>query len=158
MKPSKLQHRVTRTRVKVSKLLELGVFYCALWIRRVLVRAQEGQLQAPHRISDVGAFCLGCSVQSWGGVLRIGYPHATERFIAASRLAAGTCGCPIVDSEKVIRQTAATDGLPTTRAHSLPSRANLPRTALGGQPTPTRFPVGRPGSWPSKRALSRPTP
>jgi hypothetical protein len=43
MKPSKLQHRVTRTRVKVSKLLEFGVFYCPLWIRRVLVRAQEGQ-------------------------------------------------------------------------------------------------------------------
>ena len=47
----KLQHRVTRTRVKGSKLLEFGPFQRSLWIRRVLVhpkrwpsaRAQEGQ-------------------------------------------------------------------------------------------------------------------
>ena len=45
MERSKLQHRVTRTRLNGSKLLEFGVFYCPLWIRRVLVRAQEGQLE-----------------------------------------------------------------------------------------------------------------
>jgi len=57
---------VTRTRVKGSKLLEFGVFYCPLWIRRVLVhpkrwpsaRAQEGQLKAPHRIPGRGAFSI----------------------------------------------------------------------------------------------------
>jgi hypothetical protein len=43
MKPSKLQHRVTRTRAKGCKLLEFAVFYWPLWMRRVLVRAQEGQ-------------------------------------------------------------------------------------------------------------------
>jgi hypothetical protein len=43
MKPGKPQHRVTRTRVKDSKLLEFGGFRRPLWIRRVLVRAQEGQ-------------------------------------------------------------------------------------------------------------------
>jgi len=37
MKPSKLQHRVTRTRVKGSKLLEFGWLQRPLWIRRVLV-------------------------------------------------------------------------------------------------------------------------
>jgi hypothetical protein len=30
----------------------------ALWIRRVLVRAEEGQLKAPHRISPVAALSL----------------------------------------------------------------------------------------------------
>jgi len=39
-------------------LLEFGVFYCPLWIRRVLVRAQEGQLKAPHRIPGRGAFSI----------------------------------------------------------------------------------------------------
>jgi hypothetical protein len=46
-----LQHRVTRTRVKASKLLEFEPLLWPLWIRRVLVhpkrwpsaRAQEGQ-------------------------------------------------------------------------------------------------------------------
>ena len=66
MKPSKLQHRGTRTRVKVSKLLEFGVFYCPLWIRRVLVGLKKaacgslsvafgsspgGATEAPYRIS-----------------------------------------------------------------------------------------------------------
>ena len=50
MKALKVQHRLTRTCVKGCKLLELEVFQCRLWIRRVLVRAQEGQLKAPHRI------------------------------------------------------------------------------------------------------------
>jgi hypothetical protein len=61
MKPSKLQHRVTRTRVKGSKLLEFGGFYCPLWIRRVLVdpkrspsaRAQEGQLKSAGELTIV---------------------------------------------------------------------------------------------------------
>jgi hypothetical protein len=39
MKGFKLQHRVTRTRVKGSKLLEFGCLQRSLWIRRVLVRA-----------------------------------------------------------------------------------------------------------------------
>ena len=46
MKLNKLQHRVTRTRVKGSKLLEFGWLQRPLWIRRVLVRAQEGQLES----------------------------------------------------------------------------------------------------------------
>jgi hypothetical protein len=81
MKPSKLQHRVTRARVNGSKLLGLGWFWWPLWIRRVLVQAQEGQLagakapavffgarpaargqegqlKAPHRISPVAALSL----------------------------------------------------------------------------------------------------
>ena len=56
MKPNKLQHRVTRTRVKGCKLLEFGVFYCPLWIRRVLVRAQEGQLEGPIPLWWIGPF------------------------------------------------------------------------------------------------------
>src|SRR6266542_2196038 len=40
----KLQQRVTRTRVNGCKLLEFRWFRWSLWIRRVLVRAQEGQL------------------------------------------------------------------------------------------------------------------
>src|SRR5262245_49544591 len=38
IKASKLQHRVTRTRVKDSKLLEFRRLQRPLWIRRVLVR------------------------------------------------------------------------------------------------------------------------
>src|SRR5687767_6284969 len=53
MKPSKLQHRVTRTRVKGSKLPEFGWLWRPLWIRRVLVRAQEGQYGRKVR----GRFC-----------------------------------------------------------------------------------------------------
>jgi hypothetical protein len=41
-----LQRRVARTRVYGCKLLEFRVFQRPLWIRRVLVRAQEGQLEA----------------------------------------------------------------------------------------------------------------
>ena len=44
MKAGKLRHRVTRTRVKVGKLPEFERLQRPLWIRRVLVRAQEGQL------------------------------------------------------------------------------------------------------------------
>jgi hypothetical protein len=47
MKPLKFQHRVTRTRVKGGKLPELEWLQRPLWIRRVLVRAQEGQLEGP---------------------------------------------------------------------------------------------------------------
>jgi len=50
MKAGKFRHRVARTRVKGGKLPELGWLQRPLWIRRVLVRAQEGQLKAPHRI------------------------------------------------------------------------------------------------------------
>jgi hypothetical protein len=46
MKVVKRQQRVTRTRVYATKLLELRRFQRPLWIRRVLVRAQEGQLEA----------------------------------------------------------------------------------------------------------------
>jgi len=51
MKAFKLRHRVTRTRVKVGKLPEFERLQRPLWIRRVLVRAQEGQLKALQRIS-----------------------------------------------------------------------------------------------------------
>jgi hypothetical protein len=50
---SKLQHRVTRTREKVSKLLEIGCVPRPLWIRRVLVRAQEGQLESAGALTLV---------------------------------------------------------------------------------------------------------
>src|SRR5690348_14716731 len=43
MKLSKLQHRVTRTRVNGGKLLGFGQLQRSLWVRRVLVRAQKGQ-------------------------------------------------------------------------------------------------------------------
>ncbi len=33
-----------------NKLSEMSAWAIGLWIRRVLVRAQEGQLKAPHRI------------------------------------------------------------------------------------------------------------
>ena len=46
MKTLKPQHRVTRTRLNGCKLLEFRWFWRPLWIRRVLVRAQEGQLVA----------------------------------------------------------------------------------------------------------------
>jgi hypothetical protein len=42
-RPGKLQHRVPRARVTGSKLLEFGRLPRPLWIRRVLVRAWEGQ-------------------------------------------------------------------------------------------------------------------
>jgi hypothetical protein len=42
MKAGKFQHRVARTRVDGCKLPELGWLQRPLWIRRVLVRAQEG--------------------------------------------------------------------------------------------------------------------
>ena len=58
MKPSKLQHRVTRAREKVSKLLELGRLQWPLWIRRVLVRAQEGQLEARPGVNPAVALSL----------------------------------------------------------------------------------------------------
>jgi hypothetical protein len=34
-----------------NKLSEKSAWAGGLWIRRVLVRAQEGQLKAPHRVS-----------------------------------------------------------------------------------------------------------
>jgi hypothetical protein len=43
MQAGKLQRRVTRTRVNGCKLLEFRRLTRPLWIRRVLVRAQEGQ-------------------------------------------------------------------------------------------------------------------
>jgi hypothetical protein len=56
MKPLKLRHRVTRTRVKGGKLPEFGALQRPLWIRRVLVRAQEGQLEGPIPLRWVGPF------------------------------------------------------------------------------------------------------
>src|SRR5215204_2827568 len=85
MKPGKLQHPVTRTRVKVSKLLELGVFQCPLWIRRVLVhpdrwpsaRAQEGQYGRRKR----GRFyCgLGLAVRAQEGQLKARWLLTSQR-------------------------------------------------------------------------------
>jgi hypothetical protein len=46
MKAGKFQHRVARTRVNRFKLPELEWLQRPLWIRRVLVRAQEGQLKS----------------------------------------------------------------------------------------------------------------
>jgi hypothetical protein len=62
----KLQHRVTRTRVKTSKLLEFEALLWPLWIRRVLVgpksppsaraqslpRAKRGEGQWQHLKRD----------------------------------------------------------------------------------------------------------
>jgi hypothetical protein len=98
MEPSKLQHRVTRTRVNGCKLLEFGVLYCPLWIRSVLVgprrppsaRAQEGQLKAPHRIYRSRRFpylqpCVSSSVSSnhdhfkLGGTIQPGGNIVQER-------------------------------------------------------------------------------
>ena len=71
MKASKLQHRVTRARVKVRKLLEFRRLERPLWIRRVLVdpnrspaaRAQEGQFRgsSPGQVSSVPIVQLGSS-------------------------------------------------------------------------------------------------
>ena len=44
MKALRLRQRVTRSRVKVGKLPEFERLQRPLWIGRVLVRAQEGQL------------------------------------------------------------------------------------------------------------------
>ncbi|HMH82394.1 MAG TPA: hypothetical protein VK531_05945, partial [Gemmatimonadales bacterium] len=46
-----------------SKLLEFRWFWCPLWIRRVLVRAQEGQLKAPSQLWAAAAlsFSVPCS-------------------------------------------------------------------------------------------------
>jgi hypothetical protein len=56
MKTAKLQHRVTRTRVKCCKLLEFMGLQRPLWMRGVLVRAQEGQLKARHGVNPVSRF------------------------------------------------------------------------------------------------------
>jgi hypothetical protein len=48
-KVSKLQHLVTRTRVLDCKLLDFGVVPRPLWIRRVLVRAYEGNAHDENR-------------------------------------------------------------------------------------------------------------
>src|SRR5215210_5064876 len=67
MKASKLQHRVTRTRIFGSKLLEFGRFLRPLWIRRVLVRAQKGQWPVQsHRPFSLG---LGLTAASPGGAM-----------------------------------------------------------------------------------------
>ena len=54
------QQRVTRTRVIGGKFLEFGDLRSPLWIRRVLVRAHEGQLVGPVTSPSYGAFsCPG---------------------------------------------------------------------------------------------------
>ena len=62
MKAGKFQHRVARTRVNGCKLPELGWLQRPLWIRRVLVRAQEGQLEARRLLGSCRALpiCRGC--------------------------------------------------------------------------------------------------
>ncbi len=62
----KLQQRVTRTRANGCKLLEFRWFRWSLWIRRVLVRAQERQLKARSELGfgRVSSF-LEAGV-SWG--------------------------------------------------------------------------------------------
>jgi hypothetical protein len=54
MKAGKFRHRVTRTRVNGCKLPEFGRLQRRLWIRRVLVRAQEGRLEGPSYFGGVG--------------------------------------------------------------------------------------------------------
>src|SRR5918994_594593 len=51
MKASKLQHRVTRTRVKGSKLLEFGCLHRPLWIRRVLVGPERPPAAHPKQVA-----------------------------------------------------------------------------------------------------------
>jgi hypothetical protein len=45
-------------------LLEFGVFDCPLWIRRVLVRAQEGQLKAPSQLWAAAALSFSVPFSS----------------------------------------------------------------------------------------------
>src|SRR6266702_3311450 len=54
---SQLQQRVTRARVEYCKLLEFDRLSGTLWIRRVLVRAQEGQLEARYHDEWCRASC-----------------------------------------------------------------------------------------------------
>jgi hypothetical protein len=54
----KPQQRVTRTRVNGCKFLEFMGLGWPLWIRRVLVRAQEGQLEGPASHRWCWAFAL----------------------------------------------------------------------------------------------------
>src|SRR5215207_4172957 len=66
MKPSKLQHRVTRTGVKGSKLLEFGCLLQPLWIRRVLVAFGGLRLEPRRgngRCNSTGRFSLGLALQ-----------------------------------------------------------------------------------------------
>ena len=58
MKIFKLRQRVTRTRVNGGKLPEFERLRRPLWIRRVLVRAQEGQLEGPIPFRWIGPFRL----------------------------------------------------------------------------------------------------
>jgi hypothetical protein len=62
MEAGKLRQRVPRTRVNGSKLLELRLLQRSLWIRGVLVRAQEGQLEGPIPLRWVEPFrfCARC--------------------------------------------------------------------------------------------------
>src|SRR5262245_14735400 len=52
-KAVKPRHRVTRSRVSACKLAEFGELQWPLWIRRVLVRAQEGQLKSAGALTIV---------------------------------------------------------------------------------------------------------
>jgi hypothetical protein len=56
MRLGKLRQRVTRTRGNGYKLPEFRRLQRPLWIRRVLVRAQEGQLEGPIPLWWIGPF------------------------------------------------------------------------------------------------------
>src|SRR6266516_2902878 len=55
---AELQQRVTRPRVEYCKLLGFSRLLGPLWIRRVLVRAQEGQLEARYHDEWCRASCV----------------------------------------------------------------------------------------------------
>src|SRR5712691_12565391 len=73
MKAFKFRHRVTRTRVKVGKLPEFERLQRPLWIRRVLVRAQEGQYGRRKR----GRFSYGLGLSTR---VREGNAHREQRW------------------------------------------------------------------------------
>jgi hypothetical protein len=59
VRPTNFEHRVTRTGMIASKLLEFGWIQRPLWIRRVLVRAQEGQCPVQlHRAFSWGTLAV----------------------------------------------------------------------------------------------------
>ena len=76
----------TRTRVNGCKLLEFRVFQWPLWIRRVLVRAQEGQLEARWLLAAV-APCLFAEGRAKSATLRTWLNLAADTAGARSYLA-----------------------------------------------------------------------
>src|SRR4029453_8411639 len=99
MKVVKPQQRMTRTRIKGSKLLEFGGLKWPVWIRRVLVRAQEGQ-SSRQRLSRCRAspICRVCESVS-ELVCESRHPHLPTQpigwalILAVARARRRTAGC-----------------------------------------------------------------